>query len=105
MCAFLQRHATAPVLQDFCKQFLRTVLLLCWFHVKQAWNEACKTKVSPRSQWPEMYGMLSATMQLKTWSAACKATGENVCCQPDDHELWYAEVAQADILITVPPSS
>ncbi len=27
--AFLQRHAVAPVLQDFCKQFLHTVLVPC----------------------------------------------------------------------------
>lgn len=54
--------------------------------IKQAWEEACKTKVSPRSQWPEMYRMLSAIMQLKTWSAACNATGEfaagNTASQP-----------------------
>ncbi len=35
---FLQKHAAAPVLGGYCQRFLRTVLLLCWFHVKQAWD-------------------------------------------------------------------
>ncbi len=44
--------------------------------------------------------------QSSLLSLDCYVTmNANVCCQPDDHELWYAEVAQADILITVPPSS
>ena len=65
---FQQQHSTAPVLGDFCSHYLKTVLLLCWFHVKQAWDEACKVKVHPREQWPEMYSRLSDIMQVKTWS-------------------------------------
>lgn len=43
---FLQQHATAPVVGPFCQQQVHTVsLVLCWFHVKQAWNENCKVRL------------------------------------------------------------
>ena len=64
----MQKQLTAPVLGDFCKYCLNTVTLLCWFHVKQAWDQACKAKVHPRDHWSEMYSRLSNTMLCKTWA-------------------------------------
>ncbi|DBA82072.1 TPA: hypothetical protein ACH3X2_006816 [Trebouxia sp. C0005] len=63
---FVLLHETVPVLASFCKQFLRTVSLLCWFHVKQAWDENGKAKKQPKAQWPEMYGKLEKIMYAKT---------------------------------------
>ncbi len=64
---FLLLHETAPILASLCKQFLHTLSLLCWFHVKQAWDENGKAKVQPKEQWPEMYGKLEKIMYAKTW--------------------------------------
>ena len=65
---FMQKHSTAPFLGGYCKHCLNTVMLLCWLHVKQAWDEACKVKVHPRDDWPEMYSRLSDIMHCKTWA-------------------------------------
>ena len=64
---FLLLHETAPILASLCKQFLHTLSLLCWFHVKQAWDENGKAKVQPKEQWPEVYGKLEKIMYAKTW--------------------------------------
>ena len=45
---FLLLHETAPILASLCKQFLHTLSLLCWFHVKHGTRMA-RPRCSPKS--------------------------------------------------------
>ena len=80
---FLLLHETAPFLASLCKQFLHTLSLLCWFHVKQAWDENGKAKVQPKEQWPEMYGKLEKIMYAKTWEKVRQLATAFVQCYQD----------------------
>ena len=65
---FFQKHPTTPFVNSLCSQKLRTVTLLCWFHVKQAWIESCNPKVRSQASWGNMYNKLHDIMHLKSWT-------------------------------------